>query len=194
MDSATTFSGGKDEITCRPVASFLQVVKKVIDMKNQIIVFNTHAEIVLTYRNGDEKGRAKIDINDIDLVSPYRWFYSATNYVSANVDGRRIMLHRFLLSEPAEHIDHINGEPSDNRRANIRTATQSQNMMNRIAENGDMRGVEKNGNRWMASIKSEGTSHYLGLYETLAEAMAARQAGERILFGEFNRREYDDCA
>jgi len=43
------------------------------------------------------------------------------------------MLHRLILGEPDSLVDHVSGDGLDNRRANLRLCTQSQNMRNRRA-------------------------------------------------------------
>ena len=200
---ATTLSGGKAGNTCPPVAYQHQVNSEVTVMRsigryepNEFVDCGDYCELILYNVQGDENARVKVDHADIENLNQYRWFKMssyAKSYSSAKVDGKRVLMHRFLM-QVDEHIDHINGDGMDNRRSNLRTATQSQNMMNRKAERGDLVGVAKNGNRWQADIKVNGKKYYLGLYKTLAEAQAARQAGERILFGEYSWRKHDDCS
>ena len=90
--------------------------------------------------------------------------------------------------EPPRYIDHINGDPSDNRATNLRAATQSQNMANAARKRGTRsgeKGVKRNRSRWMASVKAHGRVHHVGTFDTIAEAKAARDAKARELHGEF---------
>ena len=78
--------------------------------------------------------RALVDAADWAEVSRHRWhaqINSNTTYVYASIGGRKVFLHRFLLNPPSDlTVDHINRNGLDNRRANLRLATMSQNMAN----------------------------------------------------------------
>ena len=78
----------------------------------------------------------RIDADDYDIVRPHRWHVYATGggglYVMTEINGKRWYLHRLLLQPaPNEMVDHINGDPLDCRRANMRTVTPLQNSLNR---------------------------------------------------------------
>lgn len=72
--------------------------------------------------------------------------------------------------EPKEHIDHINGNCSDNRLENLREATRSENMQNRKKAHKNssvgLMGVQRNGKRWKATIRVNTVSIYLGTFDT----------------------------
>jgi hypothetical protein len=61
---------------------------------------------------------------------------------------------------PDQHIDHINGDPSDNRLCNLRVADRSLNMQNQRHARSDsatgLLGVSKNGSGWRAEIRVDG--------------------------------------
>jgi len=53
-------------------------------------------------------------------------------YVSLYEKNKKIFLHRFIMNpKKGLVIDHINGQRADNRRANLRVCTQSQNCLNK---------------------------------------------------------------
>lgn len=69
-----------------------------------------------------------------------------------------------------EVCDHINNNPMDNRRENLRIVSVSQNNRN-LAKR--PRYARKKGNRWMSRLSFQGKTRYLGTFGTEAEAQAA---------------------
>ena len=93
---------------------------------------------------------------------------------------------------PEPMVDHKDTEGHNNRWANLREATQTQNnanMRKRAGTSSDFKGVTYVSGRgkWQASIKAAGKSKFLGRFETEQEAAAAYMAAARGLFGEFAR-------
>jgi hypothetical protein len=87
-------------------------------------------------------------------------------------------------------IDHINGDGLDNRIANLRLATRAENASNarRALDNiSGTKGVQSNGNGYMARIRVHGKQHYLGTFRTLEEAVEARRKAADELHGVFAR-------
>lgn len=92
----------------------------------------------------------------------------------------------------AKHLDHINGIQTDNRIANLREASPSQNAANgrrRSNNTSGFRGVayHKGANKWIASIRHGGRSHYLGLFDAPQAAHEAYVREAIIHHGEFAR-------
>lgn len=89
---------------------------------------------------------------------------------------------------PALAIDHRNLDKSDNRLANLRLATISQNGGNTRARRNGLKGITVHScGKFQASVKKDGKSHYLGLFQTPEEAHAAYQRAAVELHGEFAR-------
>lgn len=77
---------------------------------------------------------------------------------------------------PASCLDHINGDPSDNRIANLREATYAENSQNRAKHRNNSSGhtgVVKHRDGWQAQIMAAGKSKYLGRFQTSKEAQVA---------------------
>jgi hypothetical protein len=105
-------------------------------------------------------------------------------------------IHR-LIAE-AEHgfipedmfVDHIDGDPLNNRRGNLRVVTKAQNAANAKSRGGasQYRGVYKaRSGKWAAQIAKEGQRISLGHYETEEEAAAAYDEAAKELHGEYAR-------
>lgn len=85
---------------------------------------------------------------------------------------------------PADHIDHINGDRSNNRFENLRdvpNAINSQNQRKASSCNkaSGLLGVQRNHNGWQACITTNGKRKCLGTYKTPEEAHAAYLAAKR---------------
>ena len=133
-----------------------------------------------------------IDKSDLNKVLTHTWCYSKTGYLVANMDGKVRKLTRFLLEPPEDKvIDHINGDPSDNRRCNLRICTITENARNArkpINSKNKYVGVRKLPHgKYEARIMYNRKNINLGRYDTEEEAYQARLAGERKYFGEFSR-------
>jgi len=115
-------------------------------------------------------------------------YADALGYIKLCFNGKWVMAHRlaWLLvygRHPNGEIDHINGNPGDNRICNLRECTRSQNVMNTRRGNGVC--WHKTKKKWQALVKSGGKSHFLGHFDTREEAEVAAIAGRKKLHGEF---------
>lgn len=110
-------------------------------------------------------------------------------YVIVHINRRCYYVHRLIWlcahgEWPTKNIDHINGNPSDNRIANLRDVTQAVNMQNRKANKRlkhGLMGVFKHAGciRFSARIKVNGETTYLGRFETKEQAHAAYVEAKR---------------
>jgi hypothetical protein len=138
--------------------------------------------------SGEQCGRLAVggkevlfDAADANLIAGRAWYLSTTGHVltaSRWPDGRRrtVGMHRIILGDPPyPAIDHINRNPLDNRRANLRACSHSENNMNRpTAKNktSRYRGVSARGSRWQVVVRIDGKPTYLGCFESEDEAGA----------------------
>lgn len=100
-------------------------------------------------------------------------------------------LARFIMNpKKGMYVDHINNNPLDNRRKNLRVCTNAQNLRNRPRQANNKSGapsVRKRGNRWEVRIKYLYTSIYLGLFKSFNEAVYIRDQAILQLHGDFAR-------
>jgi hypothetical protein len=143
-----------------------------------------------------------VDETDYPLVAHLSWHArrgrTTTYAVHSDWDGaarrnRDTYMHRLILgASPSVHVDHRNGNGLDNRRANLREATPSQNQQNKIRlsrNTSGYRGVtlHKRTGKWQATIGHQRRFLYLGLFATPEEAAKAYDTAALRLFGEFAR-------
>lgn len=121
--------------------------------------------------------------------------YHRTHYARRNVrrpDGSRttLLLHTFLTGW--SYVDHRNGDGLDNRRSNLRPATNAQNARNgplRMHNTSGYRGVfwNKRDRVWHAKIGADYRLRHLGTFPDPISAAHAYDAAARELHGEFAR-------
>jgi hypothetical protein len=120
-------------------------------------------------------------------------FYAVRNVKAGSSRTTTVRLHRLILNAPQDLVvDHINGDSLDNRRANLRLATHSQNCCNKKKrENTSSRfmGVcfEKSKNKWCVRIRHSGKRIWLGRFDSEIDAAKAYDEAAKKYHGEFAR-------
>ena len=152
------------------------------------------------YRPSDRLSEVIVDPEDQALLAQEGWFLvkgGRTHYVCRNTvhEGKRgfEFFHRVIMDAPKGlDVDHRDGNGLDNRRSNLRLATDGQNARN-VARRSDntsgFKGVSlhKSTGRWAATIASGGPQRHLGLFDSREEAHAAYCEAALRLHGEFAR-------
>ncbi len=120
---------------------------------------------------------------------------SADGYIRIKINKKFHRAHRlawFCVHGiwPEELIDHINGVRSDNRIANLRKATRTDNNRNRKMQKNNTSGVKgvtwnKQGNKWAANCKVNGKQHHVGYFTSIAKADQAVKKFREKNHGEF---------
>lgn len=111
-----------------------------------------------------------------------------SGYYLASVDYQLYKLHRLIWlwhygQWPDKHLDHIDGNPSNNRIENLREATDAQNMQNqrRARANNKLgvQGVYKVNAKFRAVLTTNGKTQHLGYFETPEMAHQAYLTAKR---------------
>lgn len=137
---------------------------------------------------------------------PENWFASENAFLSwnsrysgqavgrINSGGYRVFslahklvkAHRFVFAIangawPEGHIDHVNGNPSDNRPQNLRDVSRQENQKNLRMPSHNTSGFVgvlwcRKSRKWRAQVFRDGRSQSLGFYAEKDDAVAARAA------------------
>lgn len=147
---------------------------------NEYCIYENYAEIIINSKNGLVK--TKIDIEDIEKCKKYKWNYkyvkNKTPYIQTNLHkedcigkNKTIPLHRFLVECPVGlEIDHINQDPFDNRKQNLRCVDRITNIRNKkIKENQNIYWNNRQ-NKYQVSVRIENKNISGGYFSDIEEA------------------------
>ena len=121
---------------------------------------------------------------------------STSGHLAGTISKKHIKAHRaawaiYFGEWPINEIDHINGNPSDNRITNLREATRTENAKNIAKKIGvsksSFKGVSKEGNKWKAAINCDGKRTYIGLFNDEKTAAVAYDLFASTMHGDFAR-------
>jgi hypothetical protein len=141
---------------------------------------------------------------DARKVLRYKWYRAKSKskiYAQARVkiDGywRTILMHRLILGVTISKVDHEDGDGLNNRRNNLRKATNTQNGCNRKKQlhgsTSKYKGVCWNSKRqkWRGTIKLNGKAKHLGYFHTEILAAQAYDVAAKNLHGAFARTNFE---
>lgn len=157
-------------------------------------------KISLTGKYGKDKYTI-VDNDDYEKLANYKWYLTPKGYCWRHENkneyiGRNrknIIIHRQILKlKKGEVADHINRNPLDNRKSNLRKCTTQQNIFNRRKLKCKKLNASKYKgvflrpySRWESNLKFNGKSIYLGSFNTEIQAAKAYNLKARELFGSF---------
>lgn len=135
-----------------------------------------------------EKFTMLVDDEDYELMSRLTWYAEREHSTGKWRPVARVAPHRLLLDAPL--IDHINRDPMDNRKINLRPASYIQNSWNQGIRKNNTSGFKgvhkrKDQNRYRAKINVSGQQINLGSFVNPIDAAKAYDAAAREYYGEF---------
>lgn len=106
--------------------------------------------------------------------------------------AHRVAWAIFYGKWPDHHIDHIDGDTSNNCQHNLRDVSRSQNMFNQKRRRDNSSGYKnviwhKQSGKWCARIRAFGATHSLGMFADPVDAFAAAEKARSSLHGSFGR-------
>jgi len=157
------------------------------------IYLSEDAWTILDWQDYYRFGRFKWEINGNDNK-----FYAVRNIMAGSSRTTTVRLHRLIMDCPKGLVvDHINGDSLDNRRANLRLATQAQNLYNRKKKkntSSQFIGVSFNKSHryWGSQIKVNGKALWLGSFDNEIAAAKAHDEAAIKYHGEFARLNFPE--
>lgn len=185
-------------------------------MNDSSKLLNSIPDTMITMRIPLTQGKeAIIDEVDSDLLIE-KWYAIKQNsityerYYAARHNSRKsghritIRMHRVILERKLgrilkinEQCDHINNDGLDNRRKNLRVATNQQNCQNQRQPNkiksSQYKGVSWHDARWEPHIKVSGSQIYLGRFIDEIDAAKAYDKAARLYFKEFAKLNFPNA-
>lgn len=172
-------------------------------MKNRYEIIG---ESVKVYSNGKNKHlHFFVDLSDLSIIANHSWrvYELHTTYkrveTSVNHKGKAIhyALSRFLLSAPkGVLVDHIDCDPLNNRRINLRIATEKENSRNvpktSSKKSSIYKGVSwhKLKGKWIATCATNSRNKFLGYFDDEIEAAKTYDLSAKELHGEFAKTNF----
>lgn len=149
---------------------------------------------------------ATVDDEDHPLVAQYKWHANKKGYAVGSIPtGRRgarhVLMHRLILgAQRGEQVDHVDGKPLNNTRANLRIATHSENCRNSIGKASNRASQFKGLNwdrklaKWRVYIGASGRSIYVGIYADELQAALAYDQAARQHHGDYACLNFPDLS
>lgn len=140
---------------------------------------------------------ALVDAADFEWLSAYKWCVNCQGYAVRRLPrsegGTIVRMHRVITAaQPGYDVDHIDGNPLNNQRANLRVVPHQQNSWNKRIQRNNTSGHKgvywhAKASKWAACITVDERNRHLGLFQDKQDAADAYQAAAASAFGVYAR-------
>lgn len=135
---------------------------------------------------GAKDGYAIVD-KEFAWLDKYKWHMSKRNAVTRDKGDK---LHHMITGKPKDGlvVDHINRDTKDNRRVNLRFATNQENTRNISMQKNNTsgyKGVHRHYGKWQVEIKVDYKKIRLGRFTDIRDAARCYNEAALKYFGEF---------
>lgn len=166
--------------------------------KNEYILHDDYAEMVLRDRENNIIAYSLIDLEDVEKCKQQKWSVNRSDpehgYVRAKNTKINVSLQRYILDYDGPlDVDHINRNRLDNRKCNLRIVSRTVNASN----NGDKGIYQQADGKWKVKVCRYSTNYYsYGIgFDTREEAIAYRDEILKYVeeHSEELQKEFDDA-
>lgn len=143
-----------------------------------------------------------VDDEDYEDLARSNWHYNGRGYAARGIwvagKVQIVLMHRQLLNFPSgQEVDHIDGNPLNNHRDNLRVVTRLQNQWNsRRHTNGSSsyKGVSWNPryNKWEVQFRVAGARIFVGRFDAELDAARAYDLAIVRYRGEYARLNFPE--
>ena len=181
------------------------IIKSIRERSKKYNVYDLTKEIGIGYAHNNNK-EFYFDKEDFNKIKDFCWMDRGDRIMSTipnefplyekvvrnnNTKVKHIALHHLILEIYDSKniiVDHINRNPRDNRKSNLRIATPSENMYNRSKGKNNTSGIigvryNKKDKRWRSEIGYKNQNLHLGQFINKEEAIKCRLQAELKYFG-----------
>lgn len=135
-----------------------------------------------------------VDEKDFAYLSQFCWYFHKGYARRLVWKGSPVLMHREILGLKNSRmcVDHVNGNPLDNRRLNLRIASRSQNAKNQRTRPDNTSGYKgvswhERLKMWKTQIQVNKNKKHLGVFNSKEEAYMIYVMAEEFYYGKFAR-------
>lgn len=187
-------SGHTKSCGCYNINRLIEMSKKYNEFSNKLS--DEYGDYYIGWTSNTHK-EFYIDADDYEKVRYHCWYEiynkdKTYSYPMSHIDNKNIKLHQFIVGK---YVDHIDRNPFNNRKNNLRKCTHQENCWNRRAHidgSSGFAGVcwDEKTLKWRAYITINNKQKSLGYFVNKDDAVRARLKAEIEYFGEFSPQSY----
>lgn len=152
---------------------------------NRFVMLKDSIAIQLLDRHGNLSGVCYIDHEDLSKVSDRRWHLDHKGYCRSSCTFNKTYIHNLIMGIRHTYklgVDHIDRNPLNNKRSNLRLVSHKENIHNRGKFRSNTSGIsgvclESSRNRWRACFRGK----FLGRTKTKEEASYLVEQAKQLI-------------
>lgn len=175
---------------------FLDESQKTCFDSNEYEIEESKAWIYCFNKRNEVSAKFCIDSEDLEKVIARKWRFWKGRIFTGNY--KPISITDFLMNpKEGQVVDHIDNNPLNNCKSNLRITTQAKNTINKVLQSNNTSGVtgvswDKERKKWAVEIRMNGIKCHLQRWSNLNDAVYARYYAELKLFKDFRSKNNDD--
>ena len=165
-----------------------------VNKPNETIDYGDTVGIILRDRYGNLTGEAIVDKERACEIVKYKWHKTKKGHAARRCTEKPglFFMHWHIVERRKDMVvDHINGDPLDNRIVNLRVCTNQENIFNSKVSKNNTSGVHgvsfhKPTKMWRAYINLDRKQIHLGMFDNIEDAKESRLKAEMKYHKEFS--------